>query len=199
MSTFIEQVGAAARKDMKSSRILASLTIAQAILESANGTSGLATKGKNLFGIKAGGSWKGESVTMQTTEYVNGKAIKVDASFRKYESYEDSIADHTKLLTTASRYANLIGVTDYKRAALLIRKDGYATDPAYTDKLIAVIEQYDLTKYDSEEKDAPSPMLANAWAWGIKQKLIDGTRPQDYVTREELIAILSRLEGENND
>lgn len=195
MTIFIEQVGEAARKDMKNSRILASLTIAQAVLESASGASGLAKKGNNLFGIKAGTSWKGQMITMPTTEYVNGKAIKVDASFRKYDSFADSIADHTKLLTTASRYANLLGVTDYKRAALLIRKDGYATDPGYTDKLIAIIEQYGLAKYDLDDENAASPMLADAWAWGTKEGLIDGTRPKDAVTREELIAILSRLKG----
>lgn len=136
--------------DMKSSGILASLTGAQALIESNKGNSGLAKKANNLFGIKANKSWKGEYVTMPTKEYVNGKYITVDAKFRKYSSWEASINDHSKFLKDNKRYANLIGVTNYQLACKLIQQDGYATSPTYAKTLTDTIERYKLYEWDKE-------------------------------------------------
>ena len=136
--------------DMKASGILASLTAAQALIESNKGNSGLAQKANNLFGIKANKAWKGMYVTMPTKEYVNGRYITVDAKFRAYASWGESINDHSKFLRDNKRYANLIGVTDYRLACKLIKDDGYATSPTYTQTLIDTIERYKLYEWDGK-------------------------------------------------
>ena len=86
--------------------ILASVTIAQAILESGWGNSTLSVKAKNLFGIKAFDDWNGAYTTMDTAEYYNGMRQTVTAKFRAYDSFNDSIEDHTKLLLT-ERYKSV--------------------------------------------------------------------------------------------
>lgn len=134
--------------DMKSSGILASLTAAQAFIESNKGNSGLTQKANNLFGIK--GKYNGQSVTMLTTEYYNGVATKVNAAFRKYPSWAESIADHSAMFNRMNRYANLRGERDYKKACTNVKNDGYATSPTYTQTLISCIEKYKLYEWDKE-------------------------------------------------
>lgn len=135
--------------DMKKSGILASLTAAQAKIESENGMSGLTQKANNLFGIK--GTYNGQFVKMLTTEYIAGKWVKIYANFRKYPSWLESIADHSAMFNRMSRYKNLRGETNYKTAAQNVRLDGYCTDPKYTEKLISVIERYKLYEWDKSE------------------------------------------------
>lgn len=146
---FIERVGALAAADMKQSGVLASLTIAQAILESGWGKSGLTVKANALFGIKAGTSWKGKVYSAQTQECYDGATFTtITALFRAYDSWAESVADHSALLTGAARYKAVIGERDYKTACREIKAAGYATDPQYADKLIQIIELYSLTAYD---------------------------------------------------
>ncbi|WP_255202609.1 glucosaminidase domain-containing protein [Acutalibacter muris] len=146
---FIEQVGALAAADMKQSGVLASLTIAQAILESGWGKSGLTVKANALFGIKAGSSWKGKVYSAQTQECYDGATYTtITALFRAYNSWAESVADHSALLTGAARYKAVIGERDYKAACRAIKAAGYATDPQYAEKLIQIIESYSLTAYD---------------------------------------------------
>lgn len=145
---FIAIVAPMAQEDSKKSNILASLTIAQAILESADGNSGLATQGKALFGIKASGGWRGKVWTGRTVEYYDATRTVITAGFRAYDSWEESIADHSKFLTSKSRYAKVVGEKDYKKACQYIYEAGYATDPNYTQKLINLIETNNLTRYD---------------------------------------------------
>ena len=146
---FIERVGALAAADMKKSGVLASLTIAQAILESGWGKSGLTVKGNALFGIKAGTSWKGRVYSTKTQECYDGvNFTTVTALFRAYDSWEESVEDHSALLTGAARYKAVVGERDYKTACRAIKAAGYATDPNYPDKLIQIIESYGLTAYD---------------------------------------------------
>ena len=140
--------------DMKKSGILASLTAAQAFIESNKGNSGLAVKANNLFGIK--GTYKGASVKMLTTEFIGGKYIKVNADFRKYPSWAESIADHSAMFNRMARYKNLRGETNYKSACKNVRLDGYATDPNYTEKLISVIERYKLYEWDKSTNKSVS-------------------------------------------
>lgn len=135
-------------RDMKESGILASLTAAQAFIESNKGNSGLTVKANNLFGIK--GKYNGQSVKMMTTEYVGGNPIRVEADFRKYPSWAESIADHSGLFNRSSRYANLRGLTNYKVACQLVQKDGYATSPTYANTLMKTIEKYQLWRWDEE-------------------------------------------------
>ena len=139
---FLAKIIPLAQADMKKTKILASLTIAQAILESGWGLSGLTLRSNNLFGIK------GQGVNSATFEYINGKRIDIVAGFKAYPDWETSIADHSGLFLRLSRYKNLIGCTDYKQACKNVQADGYATAPNYADSLIKLIEQYKLYQYD---------------------------------------------------
>ena len=147
---FIKKVGAFASADMKKSGVLASLTVAQAILESAWGKSELATGGNALFGIKATKSWKGKVYCKDTKECYDGVNL-VDvknAAFRAYDSWEESVEDHSAFLKANKRYKEVIGETDYKKACEAIKAAGYATDPDYVEKLVKLIEDYELTDFD---------------------------------------------------
>lgn len=153
---FINTVGEMARSDMKVSGILASLTCAQAILESGWGTSELAVNANALFGIKVN-SWQGKTYQKKTQEYVNGQYVTVVADFRAYENWEQSIKDHSEYLTTRKladgslRYVKVINEKDYVKACQEIQKAGYATDPNYSKKLINLIVQYKLGRFDNVE------------------------------------------------
>lgn len=139
---FVDRVSVLAVADMKKSGILASLTIAQAILESGWGKSALTREKNNLFGIK------GKGAKFKTFEYINGKRVDITDSFKVYPDWETSVTDHSALFHRLSRYHNLIGETDYKEACKKVFADGYATAPNYTQALISLIEQYRLYEYD---------------------------------------------------
>lgn len=122
--------------------------IAQAILESGWGKSGLAKNANNYFGIKAGSSWKGSTITLETQEeYNKGKYTTIKAKFRKYKNMEEGIRGYFEFIST-SRYANLKGVTEPKKYLENIKKDGYATSSKYVTNLMNVINKNNLTKYD---------------------------------------------------
>lgn len=141
---FLSRIIPLAKADMKKTKILASLTIAQAILESGWGTSALARKSNNLFGIKGNGK------NYKTFEYINGKRVDIVDSFKVYPDWETSVTDHSGLFLRLSRYQNLIGERDYKKACRKVYEDGYATAPNYTEALIKIIEQYKLYEHDYE-------------------------------------------------
>lgn len=143
---FIDSISPGAVATMKKYGVLASVTIAQAILESGWGNSGLTLNANNLFGIKATGNEP--YVEMKTIEYINGQINTIYAKFRKYSSLAESIADHGKFLVVNSRYKNLLWLKDYKKVCSLIQQDGYATDPNYSNLLISIIEENNLQKYD---------------------------------------------------
>ena len=147
---FIDMIGKAAVAEYERFKILPSLTIAQAILESNWGRSMLSQKAYNYFGMKAGSSWKGATYNSKTQEQTPaGKPFTVNAAFRAYGSVAEGIRGYYVFLQYP-RYQNLKGVTDYKEACRLIKADGWATDVKYTDKLIGLIEKYNLTRYDEE-------------------------------------------------
>ena len=106
---FIEKIAPLAQREMKKSDILASITIAQAILESGWGLSGLTRKSNNLFGIK------GSGISSATFEVVGGKRIDIVGSFRTYSDWEESVSDHTRLLMLP-RYRNIVGEKDFRKA-----------------------------------------------------------------------------------
>ena len=161
---FIERVGALAAADMQKSGVLASLTIAQAILESGWGKSGLTVKGNALFGIKAGKSWTGAVYSGKTQECYDGVTFTtVTGLFRAYGSWAESVADHSDLLSCNARYKAVIGERDYKAACRAIAAAGYATDPKYADKLVQIIETYALTTYDGAG-NAAKPDSSNTTA-----------------------------------
>jgi flagellum-specific peptidoglycan hydrolase FlgJ len=143
---FINLIAPAAVEAYKKYNILPSLTLAQAALESNWGNS---APGCMLFGIKwSEGCGYGYQL-LWTREYINGKWVKVRAKFRKYGSFADSIDDHAQLLLK-SRYAKVLTAKDYKEACWAVYEAGYATDPKYPDKLIGLIETYNLNRWDAE-------------------------------------------------
>ncbi|MEF3313353.1 glucosaminidase domain-containing protein [Paenibacillus sp. GYB004] len=144
--TFIGRIAGGAVENMVTSGVLASITIAQAALETGWGAS---VPGNNLFGIKGSGT------TQDTREYINGQWVTIRAGFRTYASWEDSIQDHSRFLHENRRYANAgffahSAARDYAGAARALQAAGYATDPNYASKLISIIESYGLTAYDRE-------------------------------------------------
>lgn len=146
---FISTIAAAAVADMRQSKVLASITIAQAALESAWGAS---APGNNLFGIKGSGT------THATQEYINGQWVVIQAGFRCYTDWCGSIADHSQFLIVNERYTRAgffdrCGEKDYKGAARALQSAGYATDPQYANKLIQIIEANGLAKFDVAEED----------------------------------------------
>lgn len=147
---FILRILEAVLKFLKDSNILPSVAIAQALLESASGTSRLATSANNLFGIKANPSWEGLTVLMNTAEVVNGKTSFVKAAFRKYSGYDAAIKDYVHFLQVNKRYerAGVFKAGNYTDQAAALQKAGFATDPHYAAKLIALIKLYQLDQYD---------------------------------------------------
>ena len=159
----IAKVGALFTADQKKSGILASVSMAQFILESGYGKSELAQGANNCFGMKKslsgntwGGSiWDGSYVYTKKTQEQNadGSYVTITADFRRYSCVEDSIADHSAYLLGARngiklRYEGLKGCTDYKKAAQIIKNGGYATSLTYVEKLCSIIERWKLTQYD---------------------------------------------------
>ena len=163
---FIAYVGQIAKEEMRRTGILASVSIAQAILESSWGQSELSLKANNLFGMKSslsgntwGSEWEGDIYTKSSAEFINGASTQIVSDFRLYKSPLDSIKDHTNYLAGAKngnslRYEGLAGETDYKIAFQIIKDGGYATDPEYVSKLSALVETYDLDVFDMEEDPA---------------------------------------------
>jgi peptidoglycan hydrolase-like protein with peptidoglycan-binding domain len=145
---FISLIVNGAVKGHKEFGILASLTLAQAILESGWGESQLSRTANNLFGIKAFYDWEGEVLSLPTTEYYNDESQTVTANFRKYETLNDSILDHSRLLSY-TRYIPVRNTSDYREACYLVWECGYATDPDYPKKLIAIIEDNQLQEFDT--------------------------------------------------
>lgn len=121
--------------------------VAQAALETGWGTSHPADgsgSSHNFFGIKAGASWRGASVSAETTEYVAGVAGREEARFRAYGSASESVSDYVRLLRDNPRYSAALGTGgDVRAFAEGLVRGGYATDPRYADKLVAVAEQVD--------------------------------------------------------
>ena len=143
-ANFVQQHTRAAEAAEQSSGIPAEFMIAQAAHESGWGRKEIkhpdGSSAHNLFGIKATGNWKGDTVDVMTTEYSNGVARKVVQKFRAYDSYADSFRDYAQLMKNSPRYAGVVAAgADAKGFAEGLQKAGYATDPAYAEKLGRVI------------------------------------------------------------
>lgn len=156
---FVWKLAPYAIADMLESKVPASLTIAQGILESADGNSTLTVEGNNLFGIK--GSGTAGSVRLPTKEFVNNEWITIRTNFRKYNNWGESVADHSALFKNGvswnrQLYHGVIG-KDGITAAKEVAKAGYATDPKYADKLIKLIQDNDLLKYDFQGAEQLEP------------------------------------------
>ena len=140
---YIKTYSALAIEQQKKYKIPASITLAQGLLESGAGQSDLARRSNNHFGIKCHSDWRGGRVYHD--DDLRGEC------FRKYKRVEDSYEDHSNFWSKRSRYDRLfqLKITDYKGWARGLQKCGYATDRAYANKLIKVIEDYELYRYDT--------------------------------------------------
>ena len=143
---YLDRFGPIARSEMRQYKIPASITLAQGILESGTGQGTLAKVGNNHFGIKCHQEWRGKKVYHDDD--------KKNECFRKYKNPIESYKDHSEFLTTRGRYSFLfrLPIKDYVGWSEGLSKAGYATDPKYPEKLIDVIERYNLWKYDGSKK-----------------------------------------------
>lgn len=161
----IKRIGPIFTEDQKKNGILASVSLAQFILESGCGKSELAVQANNCFGMKArisnndwpNTAWDGNSIyTKETVEFCGDKRVIETWSFRKYSCIEDSISDHSAYLIGAKngdrlRYEGIQGCMDYKEAVDIIYKGGYASGPRYANSLCRLIRLYDLTRFDASD------------------------------------------------
>ena len=165
--------------------IPASITLAQGILESGSGESDLAVESNNHFGIKCHRDWEGERSYYDDDEE--------NECFRKYKTVSESYLDHSLFLKNKSRYSELFSlkITDYKGWARGLKKAGYATDPKYPQKLIDLIERYELYKYDNivlKKKNKQYKVRRGDTLYSISKK---------FSMPVSLIKKLNNLEGEN--
>lgn len=163
---YILEYAAIAKVEMRKTKIPASITLAQGILESGSGRGRLAVKANNHFGIKCHG-WKGAKIYHDDD--------RSQECFRKYKKAESSYEDHSEFLTSRTRYAKLFKLrpNDYKGWAKGLKTAGYATDRKYPQKLISLIERYQLYKYDDEVLDGVS-----------NEQVVVNNRDNKYIIKE---------------
>ena len=182
---YIKEYAPLAVEQMERHKIPASITLAQGLLESGAGRSVLARKSNNHFGIKCHG-WTGRKVYHD--DDAKGEC------FRAYKKVEDSYEDHSKFLKGGKRYAFLfeLKITDYKGWARGLKKAGYATDRSYANRLISIIEDYNLYKYDSK---GMSRREARRWQRLIKKKPWLVNPHQVYIAND--LAYVVARDGDN--
>ena len=164
----VAKIGPLFTANQKTTGVLACVSMAQFILESSYGSSELARKANNCFGMKTSlsgnswpnSAWDGKSIYTKKTQEQNadGSYTTIAADFRKYACVEDSIADHAAYLIGAmngskKRYEGLAGCTEYEKAVQIIKNGGYATSQDYVQNLCGIIEQWNLTKFNSTTED----------------------------------------------
>lgn len=142
---FVDQLAGPARDAERRTGVPAPLILAQAALETGWGRHRITTEdgadSHNLFAIKAGAGWQGKTTDVTTHEYIDGQRVKRVERFRVYDSYQEAFADHGRLLTGNGRYAGVLRAGSADQAARALQDGGYATDPAYADKLVAVMDR----------------------------------------------------------
>jgi flagellar protein FlgJ len=153
---FIRSIYSHAEEVAKASGLPVEVIVAQAALETGWGkhimTDAQGNSSFNLFGIKADSRWQGESVSVMTTEYRDGIVQRERANFRAYDSIEASISDYANFLESNPRYKDALQHADNPEAyARALQDAGYATDPAYSNKLTNIIQRYDLSSYSLKD------------------------------------------------
>jgi len=178
---YIEKYTELAITEQERHAIPASITMAQALLESSAGVSRLATIGNNHFGIKCGTDWDGDAMHHDDDQ--------LGECFRKYKKPIESFEDHS-LFLKRQRYAFLFqyDITDYKAWANGLSRAGYATDPNYPAKLVKIIETYDLAKLDTKAKmEEPAEDAPNyEQLWGYIEIENNGVRCVRVITKDKL-------------
>jgi len=172
-----------------SSKILHSVTIAQAVVDSSDSqgnvaNSSLTKVGNALFGIKVHNGWTGKVLTCNTFEILENKERwEGPLPFRAYDSWQESVENYVHYMQDESnRYANVIGNNDFVACCYNLKADGYATAPNYAETLISIIKSLNLTKYDNQTVNAPAPqalksteeicseVLSGAWGNGADRE-----------------------------
>ena len=148
---FLQEIAPIAQEMRDAHGILPSIILAQAALESDFGKSLLSARYNNLFGIKSFGH--PQSVALNTQEFLDGEWITYSGEFRVYNSFRESIEDHANLMVNGvtwnpALYHGVITAQNYAEAAVALQEAGYATDPEYANKLIAMVRQFNLTRFD---------------------------------------------------
>lgn len=154
---YVSQFRDIAIREMMRTGIPASIKLAQGVMESQSGRSELAIQANNHFGIKCKSNWSGPTYAYKDDD-LNDKGELVESCFRKYESPEQSYKDHSDFLKNRSRYKLLFEFdkSDYRSWARGLKMCGYATDPAYAEKLIEIIERFELYNLDREGTNTDS-------------------------------------------
>ena len=181
--SYIEKYSSLAVEEMYRTGVPASITLAQGLLESGNGQSRLAVKGNNHFGIKCHNTWTGAKVYHDDD--------RKGECFRKYDSPEESFRDHSDFLRYRDRYKFLfdLELTDYRSWAYGLKTAGYATDPKYPEKLIRLIEEYELYEYDLQK---PEPTHHVEPQVPVSPTVIEQVQPLSPRQREIFSFALSR-------
>lgn len=185
-TAYIRQYSALAVEEMYRSGVPASITLAQGLLESRYGQSELAVKGNNHFGIKCHNNWTGDK--MYHDDDRKGEC------FRVYDSPEHSFRDHSDFLRYRDRYKFLFDLepTDYKGWAHGLKKAGYATDSAYPQKLIRLIEEYELHRFDAGSPDADEAQVSGERHLPQSPARIEQAKPLTQKQRETFSFALTR-------
>jgi flagellum-specific peptidoglycan hydrolase FlgJ len=178
IDAYINQYKDIAKANMTKFGVPASIILGQGILESGAGTGDLSIQANNHFGIKCHKEWLGPSVRHDDDA--------LGECFRKYAQGSESYYDHSLFLTSRSWYASLFKLSknDYKSWAKGLKKAGYATDPKYPEKLIRLIEKYQLQQYDAEVlgiESGISPKVKEAVKEVLKEEIIVISNPDDYI------------------
>ena len=177
---FIEKIAPILQKYAPKYNIkVVSPIIGQACIESAWGKSKLSEKYFNFFGIKCGSKWKGPSVNMKTQEeYTVGTKVTINDNFRVYSNLEEGMKGYFEFIQL-ERYHNLRGITSPQKYLETIKADGYATSSTYVNTVMAVVNQYNLTKYDgsnsSTEVDKKSKTIKASKPATMIDKSVSGT------------------------
>ena len=141
---------AIAECNRRNKKVLPSICIAQAALETGWGTSSLMTKANAYFGIKATSDWKGKVFNAKTSECYDGSTYtNITACFRAYNSVAESVSDYYDLITGLSRYAGAVNEKNAEKCITAIKNGGYATSPTYIKNVMSIVNGYNLTQYDS--------------------------------------------------
>ncbi len=153
---FIENVASLviAENEYRKNPLFNSVVIAMACLETGFGKSSLMIKANAIFGIKATKAWKGKVYNSKTKECYDGVTnVTIDACFRAYESFADSISDYFDLICKNSRYKKAINSSSPEECIKAIKDGGYATDPKYVDSILKIIKSNKLEQFDRKEKE----------------------------------------------
>lgn len=149
---FLDQLVGPAQVCQRLTGIPTSFTLSQAALESAWGASRLSQRAFNLFGVKADRAWKGPTISIDTREVLNGQSVMVPAVWRAYADWLDCLTDRAAFFRKNPRYAKCFEEDTGAGWARAVARAGYATDPDYATKLIAVMDGRALTRFDNLPK-----------------------------------------------